>query len=90
MKRWPSNSKQPGPRKAVEAKRILAVAVAAGVWGSGLTAQAHADCAQDMQKLAQARNVELQKINEFAKSFHGLWIRGSFAPNPGLSTPKPP
>ncbi len=34
-------------------------------------APAFADCGQDMQKLAQARNVEMQKVNEFAKSFHG-------------------
>ena len=46
----------------------LAVAVAAG---SGLSAPALADCGSDMQKLAQQRNVELQKINDFAKSFHG-------------------
>ena len=34
-------------------------------------APAFADCGQDMQKLAQARNVEMQKVNEYAKSFHG-------------------
>ena len=27
--------------------------------------------AQDMQKLAQTRNVELQKVSDLAKSFHG-------------------
>jgi hypothetical protein len=35
------------------------------------SAPAFADCGQDMQKLAQVRNVEMQKVNEFAKSFHG-------------------
>jgi hypothetical protein len=70
-KRCAWNSKQPRFRRVVQAKRILTMAVAAGVWGLGLTSRAYADCAQDMQKLAQARNVELQKINEFAKSFHG-------------------
>jgi hypothetical protein len=33
--------------------------------------QALADCGSDMQKLAQVRNVELQKINDFAKAAHG-------------------
>jgi hypothetical protein len=35
------------------------------------SAPALADCGSDMQKLAQARNVELQKINDFAKAAHG-------------------
>jgi hypothetical protein len=48
----------------------LALAVAAA--GLGLSAPlARADCGSDMQKLAQERNVELQRINDFAKSFHG-------------------
>ena len=47
----------------------LALAVAAA--GLGLSAPALADCGSDMQKLAQERNVELQRINDFAKSFHG-------------------
>ena len=34
-------------------------------------APAFADCGQDMQKLAQARNTEMQKVNNYAKSFHG-------------------
>jgi len=34
-------------------------------------APAFADCGQDMQKLAAVRNVEMQKVNDFAKSFHG-------------------
>jgi hypothetical protein len=38
---------------------------------AALSAPAFADCGQDMQKLAQARNVEMQRVNEYAKSFHG-------------------
>ena len=34
-------------------------------------APAFADCGQDMQKLAAVRNTEMQKVNDFAKSFHG-------------------
>ena len=34
-------------------------------------APAFADCGQDMQKLAQARNVEMERVNEYAKSFKG-------------------
>jgi len=37
----------------------------------GLTGWAHADCGADMQKLAQARNTQLEIVNNFAKSFHG-------------------
>ena len=37
----------------------------------GLTGSAYADCGSDMQKLAQARNTQLQVVNDFAKSFHG-------------------
>ncbi len=35
------------------------------------TAPALADCGQDMQKLAQARNVEMQRVNDYAKAFKG-------------------
>jgi len=47
---------------------ILAVAAAASC---GFVAPALADCAQDMQKLAQTRNAELQRVNDFAKAAHG-------------------
>ena len=46
----------------------LAFAVAAAL---GLGAPAFADCGSDMQKLAQNRNVELQRVNDFAKAAHG-------------------
>ena len=46
----------------------LAFAVAAAL---GLAAPAFADCGVDMQKLAQDRNVELQRVNDFAKASHG-------------------
>jgi len=46
--------------------RVLAMAFACAC-----AAPAFADCGQDMQKLAQQRNVEMQKLNDFAKSFHG-------------------
>ena len=52
-------------------KRRYALALALGMGCVRLTAPAYADCGQDMQKLAQARNIELQNVNEFAKSFHG-------------------
>ena len=48
-----------------------------GGWGAGLllagglTGSAYADCGSDMQKLAQARNTQLEIVNNFAKSFHG-------------------
>ena len=41
------------------------------VFSGGAVRAGLADCGQDMQKLAQARNVEMQKVNDFAKSFHG-------------------
>ena len=41
---------------------VLAAAFAGPAW---------ADCGQDMQKLAQARNAELEKVNAFAKAAHG-------------------
>jgi len=44
----------------------LALALAAA-----FSAPAWADCGSDMQKLAQVRNVEMQKINDFAKAAHG-------------------
>jgi len=50
-------------------KRIQALAVAAGFWG--LVQPAFATCDSDMQELAQARNAELQKVNDFAKAAHG-------------------
>ena len=37
----------------------------------GLAGSAYADCGSDMQKLAQARNTQLEIVNNFAKSFHG-------------------
>ena len=46
----------------------LAFAVAAAL---GLAAPAFADCGSDMQKLAQDRNVDLQRVNDFAKAAHG-------------------
>ena len=47
-------------------RTALALALAATFAGP-----AWADCGQDMQKLAQARNAELQKVNDFAKAAHG-------------------
>ena len=37
----------------------------------GLSGAAYADCGSDMQKLAEARNTQLEIVNNFAKSFHG-------------------
>jgi hypothetical protein len=37
----------------------------------GLGGSAYADCGSDMQKLAEARNAQLESVNNFAKSFHG-------------------
>jgi hypothetical protein len=37
----------------------------------GLCGWAHADCGSDMQKLAEARNTQLQVVNNYAKTFHG-------------------
>ena len=45
---------------------VLALAFVAAFAGS-----AWADCGQDMQKLALARNAELEKVNAFAKASHG-------------------
>jgi hypothetical protein len=54
----------------VAGKRIRALA--AGIISAvGLTGLAYADCGSDMQKLAQARNGQLEIVNNFAKSFHG-------------------
>ena len=36
-----------------------------------LGGSAYADCGSDMQKLAEARNAQLEIVNNFAKSFHG-------------------
>ena len=47
---------------------------AVGSWLSlavGLSGSAYADCGSDMQKLAEARNTQLEIVNNFAKSFHG-------------------
>ena len=44
---------------------------AALVLAAGLGGSAFADCGSDMQKLAEARNSQLQVVNDFAKSFHG-------------------
>ena len=38
---------------------------------AGLSGSAVADSGSDMQKLAEARNAQLQVVNDFAKSFHG-------------------
>ena len=48
----------------------ISVALGAAL-AAALSAPAFADCGQDMQKLAQARNVEMQKVDAFAKSFRG-------------------
>ena len=40
-------------------------------FAAAFSAPALADCGQDMQKLAQARNVEMGKLNDFAKSNKG-------------------
>ncbi len=40
-------------------------------FAAAFSAPALADCGQDMQKLAQARNVEMQRVNEYAKAFKG-------------------
>ncbi len=45
---------------------VLAAALAAALAGP-----AWADCGQDMQKLALARNGELEKVDAFAKAAHG-------------------
>lgn len=46
--------------------------LAAGLFlAVGLAGSAHADCGSDMQKLAEARNTQLEIVNNFAKSFHG-------------------
>ena len=54
---------------AEKKRRVLALAAAAGLLS--LARPALADCGQDMQKLAQVRNAELQKVNDFAKAAHG-------------------
>ena len=52
-------------------RRRYALALALAAAGSTISAAAFADCGADVQKLAQSRNVELQKVNDLAKSFHG-------------------
>jgi hypothetical protein len=55
---------------AVVRKRFYAVG--AGLFlAVGLGGSAYADCGSDMQKLAEARNAQLEIVNNFAKSFHG-------------------
>jgi hypothetical protein len=46
------------------------IALALGL-ATALAGSAWADCGQDMQKLAAARNAELEKVNTFAKAAHG-------------------
>jgi hypothetical protein len=54
----------------VGGRRLLTLAAAITA-SFGVGAPAFADCAQDMQKLAQTRNAELEKVNNFAKAAHG-------------------
>ena len=54
---------------AEKKRRVLAFAAAVGLLC--LARPALGDCGQDMQKLAQVRNGELQKVNDFAKAAHG-------------------
>ena len=55
----------------MQRRRRYALAFALAAAGSTFGAPAFADCGADIQKLAQSRNVELQKLNELVKSFHG-------------------
>ena len=55
---------------AEKKRRVLAFAAAA-VGLLCLARPALGDCGQDMQKLAQVRNGELQKVNDLAKAAHG-------------------
>jgi hypothetical protein len=54
----------------VDWKRRCAAGAALAL-AAGLSGSAFADCGSDMQKLAEARNSQLQIVNDFAKSFHG-------------------
>ncbi len=56
---------------AVERKRRIALAAAVCIAAASLSGRAYADCGSDMQKLAQARNVEMGIVNDFAKAQHG-------------------
>jgi hypothetical protein len=57
-------------RAVAQGQRLtLVLAFAAAAFGLG--APALADCGSDMQKLAADRNVEMEKINNFAKAAHG-------------------
>ena len=56
--------------KTVDWKRRCAAGAALAL-AAGLSGSAFADCGSDMQKLAEARNSQLQVVNDFAKSFHG-------------------
>jgi hypothetical protein len=51
--------------------RTGVAAALALVLGCAYAAPAFADCGADIQKLAQTRNVEMQKIGEYFKSFKG-------------------
>jgi hypothetical protein len=54
----------------VERKRPHALTAALFAAVATLNGSAYADCGSDMQKLAQDRNVQLQVVNDFAKSSH--------------------
>jgi hypothetical protein len=54
----------------VTKKRLSALG--AGLYSAiGLIGLAYADCGSDMQKLAEARNTQLEVVNNYAKSFRG-------------------
>jgi hypothetical protein len=59
-------SNRRGVLRVTRTRIVLALALSAA-----FGAPAFADCGQDMQKLAGARNTEMQKVNDFAKSFKG-------------------
>ena len=66
----------PGPDSAIgeyelvlERRSAFAAALAAGLFG--FAASAFADCGEDMQKLAAARNNAMQSVNNFAKAAKG-------------------
>jgi hypothetical protein len=53
----------------LDRRKAFAVGIAAALFGA--VAPAFADCGEDMQKLALARNTEMQKVNNFAKASKG-------------------
>jgi hypothetical protein len=55
----------------VERKRPIVFVAGLVAVGMALSEPAYADCGADMQKLAQARNTQLQVVNDFAKAGHG-------------------